>query len=65
VRFHRLRLGHDLAERERGRKNLDEYRVHGTDPLISPKRYAESLVTDGFVRIDRAGKLGDERRSVF
>jgi hypothetical protein len=36
VRFHRLRLGHDLAERERGRKNLDEYRVHGTDPLDQP-----------------------------
>jgi hypothetical protein len=32
VRFHGLRLGHHLAERERSRKNLDEDRVHGTDP---------------------------------
>jgi hypothetical protein len=32
VCLYRLRLGHDLAKRERGRKNLDEYRVHGADP---------------------------------
>jgi hypothetical protein len=33
VRFHGLRLGHHLAERERSRKNLDEDRVHRTDPF--------------------------------
>src|SRR6516164_9491915 len=33
VRFHRLWLGQDLTERERGRKNLNEDRVHGDGPL--------------------------------
>jgi hypothetical protein len=35
VRFHGLRLGYDFADRERSRKNLDKYRVHGTGPLRS------------------------------
>ena len=37
VRFNGLRLGQDLAERERSGKYLDEYRVHGTDPLDQPQ----------------------------
>ena len=28
LRLHRLRLGHDLAERQRGRENLDEDGFH-------------------------------------
>ena len=34
--LHRLRLGHDLAERERGRENLDEDQVHHGEGINSP-----------------------------
>jgi hypothetical protein len=63
VRLHRLRLRRDLAQRQRGGKNLDENRTHAaTQQSNCPRREAAPAGYWIYVKPNQSARHGDGRR---